>query len=139
MITPTPGRIVWFWPDALEIEAVPVVHNDKKQPLAAMVAYVHNDRLVNLSVIDQEGQQFSVENVRLMQGDEACNVGGTYCEWMPFQKGQAKPKDPAYSITAQRMYEAHAKHGDLFKGVPKHWDHLEPDEQTAWIEAAKAA
>ena len=46
--------------------------------------------------------------------------------------------DAAYSVTAQRLYEAHAQYGDLFKGMPKHWDQLDPEEQAAWIAAAKA-
>jgi hypothetical protein len=90
-ITPTVGRMVWFWPSEHDLEHTvgDIIYNDRKQPLSAQIAYVHNDRLINIAFIDQEGDTYSAQSVRLMQGDEACNVGGSFCEWMPFQKGQA--------------------------------------------------
>ena len=50
----------------------------------------------------------------------------------------AAEKDLAYSVTAQRIYEAYAKYGPLFTGVPMAWDNLDPEIQAAWIAAAKA-
>lgn len=47
------------------------------------------------------------------------------------------PKDLAYSVTAQRLYEAYASHGPLFTGLPVAWDHLGREPQSAWIAAAK--
>ena len=46
--------------------------------------------------------------------------------------------DLAYSVTAQRIYEAYAQHGPLFTGLPMAWDNLEPEEHAAWIAAARA-
>ena len=46
-------------------------------------------------------------------------------------------KDLAYSVTAQRMYEAYAACAPLFTGVPVAWENLGPEYQVAWIAAAK--
>lgn len=80
MIKPTIGRQVWFWKSGANIQ------ND--QPEAATVIYVHGDRKVNLLVIDHYGDTRALLNIPLLQdGDEPPT--GPYCEWMPFQKGQA--------------------------------------------------
>jgi hypothetical protein len=76
VINPTVGRVVLFHPDA-----------PHDQPFAATIAYVHSDRMVNLSVIDANGFQFSKNSVTLIQDDDA--YPAEYCEWMPYQKGQA--------------------------------------------------
>jgi hypothetical protein len=48
-IVPTVGRVVWFTPST--VHPVPdFLTIDPKQPCAAMVSYVWNDRLVNLTV-----------------------------------------------------------------------------------------
>lgn len=47
-------------------------------------------------------------------------------------------KDHAYSVTAQRIYEAYSQYGPLFTGLPMAWDNLDPEIQAAWIAAAKA-
>lgn len=76
-IKPTIGRVVWFYnrPGA-------------DQPCAAIVCYVHSDRLVNLAVFDQNGDTHSYCSVYLVQeGEEAPDE--IYAEWMPYQKGQA--------------------------------------------------
>lgn len=84
MIKPTIGRVVWFTP-AKDDPA----QYDKKQPLAALVVYVHSDRMVNLAVFDQNGQMtHGRTSVPLHQdGDE--RPAGYFAEWMPYQKGQA--------------------------------------------------
>lgn len=83
MIKPTVGRVVWYYPapgDSL-------VHS-LGQPLAAHVANIHSDRLVNLMVIDAMGIPHARPSVVLIQdGDPMPN--GPYCVWMPYQKGQA--------------------------------------------------
>ena len=77
MIKPTIGRVVWF-------------HHGKdgQQPLAALVAYVHSDTMVNLAVFDPNGVPFNKTSVTLVQ-EGAPIPAGMYCEWMPYQKGQA--------------------------------------------------
>jgi hypothetical protein len=85
MITPTPGRIVWYYPGA----------GDKMMrlgtdPLAAMIAGVHSDTLVNLAVFGADGSNYCCEKILLLQdGGPPAQVGEAYCEWMPYQKGQA--------------------------------------------------
>lgn len=79
LITPTIGRIVWFRP------ARPTV-----QPLAAIICYVHTDRLVNLAVFTSSGVNRSHEKVPLLQENDVALKGECYCEWMTYQISQAK-------------------------------------------------
>lgn len=88
MIHPTPGRIVWFHPNGITLPPN-FAYSDSEQPLAAVIAYVHSDRMVNLSVFDQNGMGYSLADVTLLQDDDATPNGFAYAEWMPYQKGQA--------------------------------------------------
>ena len=83
VIKPTVGRVVWFYP--YSHEDFPKQPN---QPLAAMVACVWSDTCVNLVVFDANGYPHSKASVFLYQGDGDKPDSG-YCEWMPYQKGQA--------------------------------------------------
>lgn len=90
MIKPTVGRVVLFWPTAQYAQQRGMVFGDTSQPLAALVTYVHGDRMVNLAVHDHNGDIWPVCSVPLVQeGDDAVIPGSFYCEWMPYQKGQA--------------------------------------------------
>jgi hypothetical protein len=62
MIKPTIGRVVWYWPHS---SLKHVSWNDKEQPLAAHVAYVHSNHMVNLLVIDQNAVTHSICSVHL--------------------------------------------------------------------------
>lgn len=84
MITPTVGRVVWFTPSAMH----PGIY-DRTQPLAAIVTYVHSDRMVNLVVFDHNGNATGCTSVTLLQDDDQPNTAGYFCQWMPYQKGQA--------------------------------------------------
>lgn len=90
LITPTVGRVVWYWPSQHEIDARGIAVFDKAQPLAATVAMVYNDRLVNLSVVDHAGAQFRRTSVKLLQEDDERphTSEGPFAEWMPFQRAQ---------------------------------------------------
>jgi hypothetical protein len=80
MIKPTIGRVVWYRPKDYPTGA---------QPLAALVVFVWSDTLVNLVVFDQNGMGKPKLSCFLHQGDgEIPNE--SYCEWMPYQIGQAK-------------------------------------------------
>jgi hypothetical protein len=83
MIKPTIGRVVWFW------EHDDHVSNPDSQPRAAIVAHVHSDECVNLAVFDSNGNTSGVTSVALHQG-EGPKPRPPFCEWMPYQKGQAK-------------------------------------------------
>jgi hypothetical protein len=78
MIEPTVGRVVWFYSAPREA-----------QPNAAIVTYVWNTRMVNLVVFDANGVSRSETSVDLLQDDEKPQGQGRWCEWMPYQKGQA--------------------------------------------------
>lgn len=88
MIKPTVGRMLHFIPTADYMASRHLAFGDPSQPLAAVIAYVHSDAMVNLTVWDQNGLQFSVCSVPLVQGDTLAG-GSFYAQWMPFQKGQA--------------------------------------------------
>lgn len=77
-IIPTIGRVVWYYHGQAA----------QSQPYAALVTYVHSPALVNLVAFNANGEPLSCTSVPLHQdGDE--RPSGHYCEWMPYQKGQA--------------------------------------------------
>jgi hypothetical protein len=86
MIVPTVGRVVWFYQNGLRDTLT------EKQPRAAIIAFVHNDRCVNLAVFDRNGKSFGLTSITLIQeGDDAPSKGDlSFCCWMPYQIGQAK-------------------------------------------------
>lgn len=89
MIKPTIGRRVWYWP-SVNTGNTGFAHYDSKQPLDAGVAYVHSDRMINISVADQNGVMHSRTSVPLLaEGDQRPEYGG-FCEWMPYQLNAAK-------------------------------------------------
>lgn len=102
IIFPSVGRKVWYRPTQNDLRGpIPMtvagsVEAGTAQPLDATVIAVWGDRMVNLLVTDIVGRQFPVLSCTLLQeGDEPVkdgdgNVVGRYCEWMPYQIGQAK-------------------------------------------------
>lgn len=106
MIRPTNGRQVWYYPNGTFLS----VNGDRGQPLAATVVHVWSDNCVNLKVLDAEGQAHQVTSVRLLADGEEAPSLGAYCDWMPFQKGQAKAQEvPDY---VQRMIDERAALAD---------------------------
>lgn len=79
MIKPTIGRIVWYWAGKKEEGA---------QPFAATIAHVWSDTCINIGYFDGNGQAGSATSVLLVQEGEPIPAG-QFCEWMPYQKGQA--------------------------------------------------
>jgi hypothetical protein len=87
MIKPTVGRVVWFWEDGEHSRSVL-----KSQPLAAMVASVLNDSLINIGYLDANGVHKNRIGVQLWnEGDPPPR--GAFCAWMPYQIGQAKAQN----------------------------------------------
>lgn len=80
IITPTVGRVVWvFRPkDSIDI----------KQPEAALITYVHGDRLINVAGYNANGTPFSLTSLTLVQPEEP-KPEHNFAAWMPYQKGQA--------------------------------------------------
>lgn len=89
MIKPTVGRVVWFRPSLNAAAEGGFTYHNNGQPLAAIVAYVWGDRMVNLAVFDSNGVLHSKTSVPLVQDGDEPSPDGYYCEWMPYQKGQA--------------------------------------------------
>lgn len=85
MIIPTVGRIVWYTP--FETDLCPI-WREGDQPLAAIITYAWSDTCVNLAVFNQNGKSFGKTSVLLVQ-DDAPRPARGFCEWMPYQKGQA--------------------------------------------------
>jgi hypothetical protein len=98
MIVPTVGRVVWFWPGVnFVMHRAATGQNfafDGNGPCAAIVVKVWGDRLVNLSVFDQNGTSHAVTSCPLKQEGDEIVAEGSYCEWMPYQIGQAKKEAP---------------------------------------------
>jgi hypothetical protein len=91
-ITPTVGRVVWFYPSTRTGSSAfhPPTLND---PLAAIVAKVIGAHFVNLAVFDAHGFTHSMIEVPLVQEGEDAPAEGYYATWMPHQIGQAKKHD----------------------------------------------
>lgn len=87
VITPTVGRVVIFRPAKTSYDFGYTVLEGKDH--AAIVACVHGLRCVNLTISDANGKTFNRTSVQLRQPGDAVPVGD-YCEWMPYQVGQAK-------------------------------------------------
>lgn len=88
MISPTPGRIVWFHPTNSPHDRLGMFGTG--EPLAAIVARVWSDTMVNLAVFDPNGEAHSRTSIYLKQdGGREPSPGEPYAEWMPYQKGQA--------------------------------------------------
>lgn len=81
MITPTVGRVVHYRSDG------PLGPTE-----AAIIVGVNDDTNVNLTVFTMYGTTMALCAVHLKQEiDES--PPAPYCEWMPFQRGQADKAD----------------------------------------------
>ena len=94
-IQPTVGRIVWFHPSQFTGESGFARHRCDDEPYAAIIAKVFPGDMVNLTVFDANGAPHSRTSVPLVQEGNSVPGGGFYCEWMPFQKGQAAKTEAA--------------------------------------------
>lgn len=101
MIKPTVGRVVLFYPDLSFPSA-----GEIGQPLAATIAFVHSDTCVNLCVVDANGVTCPQTSVFLRQDDAIAPENVRYCEWMPFQKGQAERAEQLESHITRLEAEA---------------------------------
>lgn len=90
MIKPTIGRKVWFRPSEYHRSGMGAMQCNAIDPLDATIVFVHGDRMVNLVVFDHNGNMHKCTSVTLKQEGDTIPEGAAYCEWMPFQLGQAK-------------------------------------------------
>jgi hypothetical protein len=89
MIKPTVGRVVWFFGGLKDDENYRDIRHPGREPLAAIVTHVWNDKMVNLAVFDMDGRSTGKTSVRLLQEGETSSGESFWAEWMPYQKGQA--------------------------------------------------
>jgi len=82
MITPSIGRVMWYWPSKEERQ---------DQPRAAIVTWVCNDNMVNLVAFDQGGAPSGKGLVPIVQDGSPYTAGDSpYAEWLPYRSGQVK-------------------------------------------------
>lgn len=86
MIIPTVGRVVWYFPDPTNGQVVKY----GEQPMAATVAFVYNERTINIGFLHHQGKPGYQQAVPLLQDDDPIPDEGHYCTWMPYQKAQAE-------------------------------------------------
>ena len=113
IIIPTIGRRVWFWP-VRNAGQFGFISHDEGTPMDAGVVYVWGDRMVNLDVTDHAGNHHSFTSVTLMQPGDEPPSDGRYCQWMPYQIGQAKA--PVVTATAEQMPKPNA--GNMYRKRP---------------------
>ena len=87
MIYPTVGRLLHYYPGENDSGLVSSVI--PQPPLAAIVTFVHTERVVNLAVFTSQGGFASRCSVTLLQDDDIPLMGDSYAQWMPYQVGQA--------------------------------------------------
>lgn len=93
MIKPTVGRVVWYRPNGADMH---MNIEDADQPCMAQIVYPHRgDERVNLIVHDHLGYDYARTGVVLVQEGGTVPPGEAYCEWMPYQKGQAAKTEQA--------------------------------------------
>lgn len=105
MIQPTVGRVVWFTP---QTGAGGAFQRDVEQPLAAQIAYVHGDTLINIGFLDQDGVHHSATSVPLLQEGDDKPEQGRFCTWMPYQLGQAARTERQRPTTGARASNTRA-------------------------------
>lgn len=91
LIKPTVGRVVWLWRQP-----------GQEQPNVAFIAYVHSDTMINIAYFDERGAPDRFTSMPLWHGEGDRPTVYPFCEWMPYQKGQA-------AKTEQLLVEMHGK------------------------------
>jgi hypothetical protein len=112
MIEPTVGRIVWYHPDEVDVApliikgdeiATPMMVSVSGQPFMAQVVCVRESGKVNLLVTDHLAQTHKRLDVTLVQDEDTTPMFGAWCEWMPYQKGQAAATAAVESVLAKAI------------------------------------
>jgi hypothetical protein len=98
-IKPTVGRVVLFVPKTAKYEFGFCFVAGRAH--AALVTAVHGDRCVNIAAFDANGKSYGFTSVTLRQTDDPA-PDGDYCEWMPYQLGQAAKTEAAEKALAAK-------------------------------------
>lgn len=96
-ITPTIGRVLWFYPGTGFRGATA-----GDQPLPALVCNVKGDTCVNLGGFDAEGQHFVAQDVYLVpsEGGELPPAGEAHATWLPYQVATAAQASTGNNVAA---------------------------------------
>lgn len=133
IIKPTVGRVVWYRlrdKDDIRMCRFNTQGESRPDPLTALIVGVETDRLVNLIVFDTSGQMFPRKSVPLVQDGEPVAGCCAYCEWMPFQKGQAAKTEAAEKSAGTAINEPSQRERleyALVSGAAPHLAHV-PDQ-----------
>ncbi|MFM9424350.1 hypothetical protein RCH10_000778 [Variovorax sp. GrIS 2.14] len=101
IIIPTVGRQVWFTPNKSD-----PLHDEDPAPFAATVARVFAERCVNLMVLNRQGKPVERTSVLLKQAGMEYEPLSSFCEWMPYQIGQAAATPMTAAIVRTLIKEA---------------------------------
>lgn len=110
VIKPTVGRKVWYRKNPAGGDEE-MAGGNNGEPLDATIVKVWNDGMVNLFILDANGALFRRTSVALLQ-EGYQPPGGAYCEWMPFQVGQAKASAKPNGAQLENRYMHHPPFGD---------------------------
>lgn len=158
VISPTVGRVLWFYPEANSVESGFARHPDGGGPYAALISHVWSDALVNLMVLDADGTPHGRTSVSLLQDPQADAPDCAFCVWMPFQKGQAAKSEVLEKAVAQPvnmlqrdqleyslvsgaaafLAQEPRRAGEIAEGIKKVLNTLCPTPQSALDQAATA-
>lgn len=130
LIKPTVGRVVWYWPSLATLTVRCMFSNDPTQPMAAHIAYVWHDRMVNLVAYDHEGNVHALPSVSLIQPGEDVPEGRDFCQWMPHQV-----KEQGQVITATVESTASPAVASLEQAIREHQADVAPRVTMEDIEA----
>jgi hypothetical protein len=64
-----------------------------------VIAYVYSDNLVNLAVFNSNGEAENATSVTLIGQNDPKPEFSRYCEWMPYQVGQARKQEDSATLT----------------------------------------
>lgn len=139
IIKPTIGRRLWYWPAKDDFDSTRgMFRATSDQAFDAGVVYVHNDRLVNLSVTDHAGRLHARANVLLVQEGDPIPTDSAYVQWMPYQAGQAKAaaRPPTFLSDADQQRARIDRIAQVCHEVNRAYcEALGDNSQPAWADA----
>ena len=105
------GRGIWFWPNGSNSK-----HDE--QACAAIVTFLHSDRLVNIAYFTPAGEVRSRENVVAMQpGDQWPADGSAFVCFVPAQAAQVIEVPDEAPAAANEVYDLIDENGDIVDSV----------------------
>lgn len=125
IIKPTIGRRVWFRCNDSFAKEKGIYRIDDVQAMDAGIVYVHGDSMVNLIVTDHIGNTHAINSVALVDASDG-NSHAMWCEWMPYQKEQAKSKCAVIEPATEQQIEQEIQEKGLNapRLTPEHIDSI---------------